>query len=100
MLTFEQLGFCDRGGGSKFVLDTDLSHRGSLPLNTSGGQISAGQPGLAGGGVNAVEAVRQMFGDAGERQVENPVNALVTGIGQIPYGRNWNVSNVLILEQT
>ena len=99
LLTFEQLGFCDRGGGSKFVLDTDLSHRGSLPLNTSGGQISAGQPGLAGGGVNAVEAVRQMFGDAGDRQLENPVNALVTGIGQVPYGRNWGVSNVLILEQ-
>lgn len=99
LLTLEHLGFCERGGGSKFILDTDLSYRGSLPLNTSGGQISAGQPGLAGGGVNAIEAVRQMFGEAGERQVDNPVNALVTGIGMIPYGRNWGVSNVLILEQ-
>jgi acetyl-CoA acetyltransferase len=99
LLTLEQLGFCPRGDGSKFVLDTDLSYRGSLPLNTSGGQISAGQPGLAGGGVNAVEAIRQMFEEAGERQVRNIDNALVTGIGMVPYGRNWGVSNVLILEQ-
>ena len=99
LLTLEHLGFCERGGGSKFIMETDLSHRGTLPLNTSGGQISAGQPGLAGGGLNAVEAVRQMFGEAGERQVDDPRNALVTGIGMVPYGRNWGVSNVLILEQ-
>ena len=47
----------------RFVLDTDMSYKGTLPLNTSGGQISAGQPGLAGGGLNLVEGVRQMFGD-------------------------------------
>jgi acetyl-CoA acetyltransferase len=100
LLTLEHLGFCERGEGSKFILETDLSYQGSLPLNTSGGQISAGQPGLAGGGLNAVEAVRQMFGEAGQRQVSNPENALVTGIGVIPYGRNWGVSNVLLLEQS
>lgn len=99
LLTLEQLGFCERGAGSAFVLDTDLSYQGTLPLNTSGGQISAGQPGLAGGGVNAVEAVRQMFERAGERQVANVDNAVITGIGQVPYGRNWGVSNVLVLEQ-
>jgi len=99
LLTFEHIGFCGRGQGSDFVLDTDLSYKGTLPLNTSGGQISAGQPGLAGGGLNLVEAVRQMFGDAGERQVSDPRNAMVTGIGVIPYGRNWGVSTVLILEQ-
>ncbi len=100
VLTFEHIGFCGRGEGSDFVLNTDLSHKGTLPLNTSGGQISAGQPGLAGGGLNLVEAVRQMFGEAGERQVCDPRNAMVTGIGVIPYGRNWGVSAVLILEQS
>jgi acetyl-CoA acetyltransferase len=100
LLTLEHLGFCERGGGSKFVLETDISYQGTLPLNTSGGQISAGQPGLAGGGLQLVEAVRQMFGEAGERQVTDPQNALVSGIGMIPYGRNWGVSNVLILEQS
>jgi acetyl-CoA acetyltransferase len=100
LLTFEHIGFCGRGEGSDFVLDTDLSYQGTLPLNTSGGQISAGQPGLAGGGLNLVEAVRQMFGEAGERQVSDPRNAMVTGIGVIPYGRNWGVSSVLIMEQS
>jgi len=100
LLTLEHIGFCGRGEGSDFVLNTDLSYKGRLPLNTSGGQISAGQPGLAGGGLNLVEAVRQMFGEAGERQVSDPRNAMVTGIGVIPYGRNWSVSSVLILEQS
>ncbi|MFI9781635.1 thiolase family protein [Streptomyces sp. NPDC051956] len=99
ILTMEQVGFCEPGEGVKFVLDHDFSYTGDLPLNTSGGQISAGQPGLAGGGLNAVEAVRQMAGKAGERQVDDPRNALVTGIGAIPYGRNWAVSNAMILER-
>lgn len=99
MLTLEQTGFCARGSGADFILSTDLSFAGELPLNTSGGQLSAGQPGLAGGGLIAVEAVRQLFEEGGDRQVSNPKNAMVTGIGAIPYGRNWAVSNVMILEQ-
>lgn len=99
ILQLEQIGFCGRGEGSDFVLETDMSYAGTLPLNTGGGQISAGQPGLAGGGLNFVEAVRQLFGEAGERQVQGVSNALVTGIGSIPYGRNWATSNVLVLEQ-
>lgn len=98
LIVFEDIGFCAKGKGAQFVLDTDLSYKGTLPLNTSGGQISAGQAGLAGGGTNMVEAVRQLFGEAGERQVSDPRNAMVTGIGVIPYGRNWGVSNVMILE--
>ena len=99
MIVFEDIGFCPKGKAAQFVLETDLSWKGKLPLNTSGGQISAGQAGLAGGGTNLVEAVRQMFGEAGERQVDDPRNAMVTGIGVIPYARNWGVSNVMILEQ-
>jgi len=99
IITLEDIGFCEKGKGAQFVLDTDLSYRGTLPLNTSGGQISAGQPGLAGGGLNLVEGVRQMFEEAGERQVSDPRNCMVTGIGVILYGRNWGVSNVMILEQ-
>lgn len=99
IITLEDIGFCEKGKGAQFVRDTDLSYRGTLPLNTSGGQISAGQPGLAGGGLNLVEGVRQMFEEAGERQVSDPRNCMVTGIGVIPYGRNWGVSNVMILEQ-
>ncbi len=99
LLQLEQIGFCQRGEGSDFILRTDFGYDGQLPLNTGGGQISAGQPGLAGGGLNLVEAVRQMFGGGGKRQVSDPRNAMVTGIGVIPYGKNWSISSVLILEQ-
>ena len=98
MLQLEQIGFCGRGEGSRFLLDTDVSFKGRLPINTGGGQISAGQPGLAGGGLNLTEAVRQLMGEAGERQVAGANNAMVTGIGVIPYARNWGSSSVLILE--
>ena len=100
MLQLEQIGFCGRGEGSDFLLDTDTSHAGALPINTGGGQISCGQVGLASGMTNMVEAVRQMFGEAGARQVADPANAMVTGIGTIPYGRNWYVSIAMILEQS
>ena len=100
VITLEDIGFCPKGKGCEFVMNTDLTFKGTLPLNTSGGQISAGQPGLAGGGLNLVEGVRQMFGEAGARQVTDPRNCMVTGIGVIPYGRNWGVSGVLVLEQS
>ena len=98
LIQFEQIGFCEPGEGSRFVLSHDLSYTGDLPLNTGGGQISAGQAGLAGGAHNFVEATRQLFGVAGKRQVRNPTNAMVTGIGTIPYARNWSTSAVMVLE--
>jgi acetyl-CoA acetyltransferase len=98
MMQLEAFGFCGKGEGSAYVLGTDLGFDGELPLNTGGGQISAGQPGLAGGGVMLIEAVRQLFGDGGPRQVTDARNALVTGLGVIPYGRNWGTSAAMILE--
>lgn len=98
MMQMEAFGFCERGQGSAYVLATDLSYRGALPLNTGGGQISAGQPGLAGGGLNLAEGVRQLFGEGEGRQIADPKTALVTGIGTIPYGRNWSTSAAMILE--
>jgi acetyl-CoA acetyltransferase len=97
MMQLEMLGFCKRGQGCAFVKEHDFTHAGDLPLNTGGGQISAGQCGLAGGGTNVVEAVRQLMGEGGKRQVKDTRNALVTGIGGIPYGRNWASSVVMIL---
>jgi acetyl-CoA acetyltransferase len=97
MMQLEMLGFCKRGQGCGFINERSFTHSGDLPLNTGGGQISAGQCGLAGGGTNLVEAVRQLFGEGGKRQVKDTRNALVTGIGGIPYGRNWSSSVVMIL---
>jgi acetyl-CoA acetyltransferase len=97
MLQFEMLGFCKHGHGAAFIRDNDFTHTGTLPLNTGGGQISAGQCGLAGGGTNLVEAIRQLFGEGEARQVKNTKNVLATGIGGIPYGRNWTTSTAMIL---
>ncbi len=100
ILQFEQTGFCGPGEGGAFVMAHDLTYSGELPLNTGGGQISAGQPGLAGGGVNLVECLRQMFGEAGRRQVSDAGNAMLTGIGVLQYARNWGTSSVMLLERS
>ncbi len=98
VLQLEHLGFCKIGEGCQFVLDTDITYQGDLPINTGGGQISAGQAGLAGGAHNLSEALRQLFGEAMGRQTTGKSNAMVTGIGWIPYARNWGTSAVLILD--
>jgi acetyl-CoA acetyltransferase len=56
-----------------------------LPVNTSGGQLSAGQAGAAGGLHGVVEAVHQLRGEAGERQVADARRALVAGYGMVCY---------------
>lgn len=99
LLQLEQIGFCKPGQASAFIRERDIGIGGDLPINTGGGQISAGQPGLANGGVNLIEAVRQLRGEAGPRQLAKAENAMVTGIGVIQYARNWGCSNVMILER-
>ena len=98
VLAVEDLGFCAKGEGPAFIAATDLSHLGKLPLNTGGGQISAGQPGLSADMIQPVEAIRQLRGEGGDRQIPNPKNALVTGIGYVNYLRNWNTSVAAVLE--
>jgi acetyl-CoA acetyltransferase len=95
VIQFEAFGFCRPGEGIPFARDTDLSYRGTLPMNTGGGQISAGQAACS--SHNLIEAVRQLMGEAGQRQVKDTTNALVTGIGWINYGRNWGSSAALAL---
>jgi acetyl-CoA acetyltransferase len=98
LMQLEQIGFCKRGEGSKFLMETDVSYRGSFPINSGGGQISAGQPAVCGSGVMVTEALRQLFQDGGERQVKKARTAMCTGIGIIRHYHNWGTSNVMILE--
>jgi acetyl-CoA acetyltransferase len=81
LVTLENAGFCGKGEGERFVSERDLTFRGDFPLNTHGGQLGCGQAGLAGGLSHATEAVLQLQGRAGERQLRKCDLAYVNGTG-------------------
>ncbi len=87
MMQFEDLGFCAKGEGAAFARQRDLTINGDFPHNTSGGQLSVGQAGAAGGYLGLVEAIRQVTGQAEGTQVANARRALVSGFGMINYDR-------------
>ncbi|MGE4612549.1 MAG: thiolase family protein [Paracoccaceae bacterium] len=87
MMQFEDLGFCEKGQAPEFVRRHDLTIKGSFPHNTSGGQLSVGQAGAAGGYLGLVEAIRQVTNTAGPTQVKNANRAMVSGFGMINYDR-------------
>ena len=80
LLTLEALGFCKRGEGGQFVSNQRTAPGGAFPLNTNGGGLSYCHPGMYGIFL-LIEAVRQLRGEAGERQVEGARTALVHGTG-------------------
>ena len=87
LLTLEALGFCGRGEAPDFVANQRTAPGGDFPLNTSGGGLSYTHPGMYGSFL-LVEAVRQLRGECGDRQVKgvraprrNPQIALVNGTG-------------------
>lgn len=83
IMQLEDLGFCKKGEGGKFVADGNLiAGQGSLPVNTDGGGLSNNHPTSRGGMTKLIEAVRQLRGEAHPKlQVENCDVALVNGIG-------------------
>jgi acetyl-CoA acetyltransferase len=83
----EDLGFCAKGEGPEFIRRHSFEANGSFPFNTSGGQLSVGQAGAAGGTLGLVEAIRQVTGQAIGAQVENARHALVSGYGMINFDR-------------
>ncbi|MGR3627824.1 MAG: thiolase family protein [Sulfitobacter sp.] len=87
MMQFEDLGFCAKGEGAAFARRRDLTVNGDFPHNTSGGQLSVGQAGAAGGYLGLVEAIRQVTGQAEGTQVANARRALVSVFGMINYDR-------------
>ena len=99
LIQIEDLGYCKKGEGGKFVAAHDLTYKGNFPVNTGGGQLSVGQAGLAGGFLHIVEALRQLRGEADDHQVKKAERALVTGIGWLSYGRNLGTTAGLIMER-
>jgi acetyl-CoA acetyltransferase len=87
LMQLEDLGFCGKGEGPAFVRRHRFTWDGDFPLNTSGGQLSVGQAGAAGGFLGLVEAIRQLTGQAHPRQVPDPKLGLVSGFGMINYDR-------------
>lgn len=87
MMQIEDLGFCKKGEAAAFVADHDLTIGGDFPHNTTGGQLSAGQAGAAGGHLGIVETIRQVTGTAGATQVDGARIGLASGFGMINYDR-------------
>jgi acetyl-CoA acetyltransferase len=80
LVTLEDLGFCAKGEGGRFVEGQRTAPGGDFPLNTSGGGLSYTHPGMFGMFL-LIEAVRQLRGEAGERQVPDAEIAVVNGMG-------------------
>ena len=80
LLFLEDLGFCAKGEAGSFVENGGIAPGGHLPVNTNGGGLSCVHPGMY--GIFAlIEAVRQLRGDCGERQIAGAVTALAHGNG-------------------
>lgn len=80
LLALEDLGFCAKGEGGPFVADGRLRPGGALPTNTDGGGLSSTHPGMRGMFL-LTEAVRQLRGRAGDRQVAGCEVAVAHGVG-------------------
>jgi len=82
LLFLEDLGFCPKGEGGRFVRDGAIAPGGRLPVNTSGGGLSYCHPGMFGVFL-IIEAVRQLRGECGDRQVDGAETAIAHGNGGV-----------------
>ncbi|WP_372921754.1 thiolase family protein [Roseovarius sp.] len=95
-IQLEGLGICQQGDAFRFVREQDITWRGDFPVNTGGGQLSAGQAGASGGMIGVVEGVLQLRGEGGERQVANARRGVVSGYGMVAYGRGLSTSAAIL----
>jgi acetyl-CoA acetyltransferase len=87
VMQIEDLGFCGKGEAPDFIRRHSFEVDGSFPFNTSGGQLSVGQAGAAGGTLGIVEAIRQLTGQTLGGRVEQARHALASGFGMINFDR-------------
>ena len=80
LATLENLGFCKRGEGGDFVSGGRIQLGGDLPVNPDGGGLSSNHPGMRGIFL-VIEAVKQLRGECGDRQVAGAEIALAHGTG-------------------
>ena len=92
LMTYEDLGFCERGKGSQLVRDGTTTREGRLPCNVSGGLLSCGHPVGATGLRMIYEVTKHLQGKAGDRQIKNARIGLTENMGG-----PGAVSNVVIL---
>lgn len=94
MMAYEDLGFARPGEGKELIKNKETYKEGSIPVNVDGGLLSKGHPIGATGGSQIRTIVRQLRGEAGDIQVDNPQIGLVHNIGGVGlYG------NVTILKR-
>jgi len=92
LVTLEALGFCGPGRAGDYLRSGAASLGGHCPLNTHGGLLSQAH---IGGMLHITEAVRQLRGEGGRRQVENARRAVVSGNGGV-----FSVCGVMVMEAT
>jgi len=99
LMQLEDLGFCEKGKGGRFVADGNLiSGVGKLPFNTDGGGLCNNHPANRGGITKVIEAVRQLRGEAHSKvQVPNCNLALAQGTGGLLGSRHGSAT--LIMER-
>ncbi len=81
IMATEDLGFCKKGSGGKFIEDGNTQIGAKIPINTSGGLKACGHPVGATGIKQASEIVMQLRGDAGKRQVSGAETGMTHNVG-------------------
>jgi acetyl-CoA acetyltransferase len=97
IMMLEDLGFCPKGEGGRFVEDGHMTYGGAIPCNTHGGLLSFAHSGVPGGLFHFYETIQQLRGGCGERQVGGASLGLVHSLGA---GFATNATTVLGTEAT
>ena len=99
-MQIEDLGFCPKGEAAAFVREHNLTTAGDFPFNTSGGQLSVGQAGAAGGSLGLVESIRQLTDQCLGKTVDGARVGLASCFGMINYDRGLCTSAAILGRST